>query len=269
MHNQLVMIRGGGDLGSGVATRLFYSGLKIIILEIENPTAIRLPVSFANAVYEGCMILEGIKAELATSQKEAENLINRDKIAVLIDPEGKMIKKFKPRILIDAMLAKKNLGTYKEQAPLVIGLGPGFTAGKDVDAVVETKRGHYLGKIIYQGKAAPDTGIPGDISGESINRLIKSPTNGQIRPFYKIGDLVSIGDIIAEVEGVPVKAKISGVLRGMINSCIWVTEGVKIGDIDPRGVKDYCFTISDKARCIGGSVLEIICKYLNDETMRQ
>ena len=263
-----MVIRGGGDLASGVAARLFHSGWKIIILEIENPTAIRLPVSFANAVHEGYMMLEGIEAELATSQKEAEYLICRDKIAVLIDPKGEMIKKFKPRILIDGILAKKNLGTHKEQAALVIGLGPGFTAGKDVDAVIETKRGHYLGKIIYQGKAEPDTGIPGDINGESINRLIKSPTNGKIIPFCKIGDLVSSGDILAEVEGIPVKTKISGVLRGMINSRVRVTEEMKIGDIDPRGIRDYCFSISDKARCIGGSVLEIICKYLNDETMR-
>jgi len=263
MKSLLVIIRGGGDLASGVAARLFRAGFRIIILEIKHPTAIRLPVSFAKAVYERKMVLEGIEAVLVSSQKEAENLLHRNKIAVLIDPRGKTIEKLKPSVLIDAILAKKNLGTCKEQAPLVIGLGPGFIAGKDVDFVVETKRGHDLGRIIYQGKAEKDTGIPGKIQGESIKRLLKSPVDGKIKTFHKIGDLIESGEIIAKIAGVPLKAEISGVLRGMIDSRIRVTEGMKIGDIDPRGVKKYCFTISDKARSIGGSVLEIICQYVN------
>jgi len=266
MNNPLVIIRGGGDLASGVAARLFHAGFKIIILEIEYPTSIRLPVSFAKTVYEGSMVIEGIEAIMVSSQKEAENSIHQNKIAVLIDPEGKMIKKFKPTVLIDAILAKKNLGTHIEEAPLVIGLGPGFIAGDDVDAVVETKRGHYLGRVIYQGMAEPDTGIPGEIQGRSIKRLLKAPAEGEIRPFRKIGDLVEAGESIAEIAGVQLRAEISGVLRGMIDSRIRLTKGMKIGDIDPRGIKDYCFTISDKARSIGGSVLEIICGYLNKKT---
>jgi len=269
MKNILVVIRGGGDLASGVAARLFHAGFKIIILELEFPTAIRLPVSFARAVYEGKMVLEDIEAVLTSSHKEAISLINQNRIAVLIDPEGKMIEKFKPTVLIDAMLAKRNLGTYRGQAPLVIGLGPGFAAGKDVDMVVETKRGHYLGRIIYQGKAEPDTGIPGEIKGESIKRLLKSPAEGKIIPTHHIGDFVKSGEIIAEVAGVYLKAGISGVLRGLIYSHSKVTRGMKVGDIDPRGIKDYCFTISDKARSIGGGVLEVICKYLNRRSKKR
>jgi xanthine dehydrogenase accessory factor len=257
------VIRGGGDLATGVAVRLFRAGFKIIILEIERPTVIRLAVSFARTVYESKAVIEGIEGFLVSSCKEAQNIINQRKIAVLIDSEGNYIDKLNPTILIDAILAKRNLGTGKEQAPLVIGLGPGFTAGKEVDAVVETKRGHYLGRAIYQGKAELDTGIPGEIKGESIRRLLKSPADGEIMPLHKIGDLVKLDEVVAEVAGVPLKAEISGVLRGLIYIRTQVTRGMKVGDIDPRGIKDHCFTVSDKARSIGGGVLEIICTYLN------
>lgn len=157
------MIRGGGDLATGVATRLFRAGFKIIILEIERPTVIRLPVSFARTVYESKAVVEGIEGVLVSSCEEAQNIINQRKIAVLLDQEGKYINKLNPTILLDAILAKCNLGTRKDQAPLVIGLGPGFTAGEDVDVVVETIRGHNLGRLYYQGQAAPDTGKPGEI----------------------------------------------------------------------------------------------------------
>ena len=263
MNNILAVIRGGGDLATGVAVRLFRAGFKIIILEIERPTVIRLAVSFARTVYESKAVIEGIEGFLVSSCKEAQNIINQRKIAVLIDSEGNYIDKLNPTILIDAILAKRNLGTGKEQAPLVIGLGPGFTAGKEVDAVVETKRGHYLGRVIYQGKAESDTGIPGEIKGESIRRLLKSPADGEIMPLHKIGDLVKLDEVVAEVAGVPLKAEISGVLRGLIYTRTQVTRGMKVGDIDPRGIKDHCFTVSDKARSIGGGVLEIICTYLN------
>jgi xanthine dehydrogenase accessory factor len=263
LNNILAVIRGGGDLATGVAVRLFRAGFKIIILEIERPTVIRLAVSFARTVYESKAVIEGIEGFLVSSCKEAQNIINQRKIAVLIDSEGNYIDKLNPTILIDAILAKRNLGTGKEQAPLVIGLGPGFTAGKEVDAVVETKRGHYLGRVIYQGKAELDTGIPGEIKGESIRRLLKSPADGEIMPLHKIGDLVKLDEVVAEVAGVPLKAEISGVLRGLIYIRTQVTRGMKVGDIDPRGIKDHCFTVSDKARSIGGGVLEIICTYLN------
>ena len=258
-----MVIRGGGDLATGVAVRLFRAGFPVMILEVDHPTVIRLPVSFARAVYEGKAIVEGIEAVLISSWEKAEDTIKKGKITVLIDPEGSCIKKLSPIILVDAILAKRNLGTRIDQAPLVIGLGPGFTAGEDVDVVVETKRGHNLGRLYYQGQAAPDTGIPGEVGGESKRRLLRAPAEGKIIPLHRIGNLVKSGEVIAEVEGVPLKTEISGVLRGLIYPQSWVTKGMKVGDIDPRGIRDYCFTISDKARSLGGAVLEAICTYLN------
>ncbi len=263
MNNILVIIRGGGDLATGVAVRLFRAGFSVIILEIDHPTVIRLPVSFARAVYEGEAIIEGIEAVLISSWEEAEKITKLNKVPVLVDLKGSCIKKLSPAVLVDAILAKRNLGTRKDQAPLVIGLGPGFTAGEDVDVVIETKREHNLGRVIYHGQAAPDTGVPGEVRGESKRRLLRAPVEGKIIPLYKIGDLVRTGEVIAEVEGVPLKAKISGVLRGLIYPKSWVTKGMKVGDIDPRGIREYCFTVSDKARSLGGAVLEAICAYLN------
>ncbi len=263
MNNILVIIRGGGDLATGVAVRLFRAGFPVMILEIERPTVIRLPVSFARAIYEGKVIVEDVEAVLIPSWEKAEEIIKKGKIPVLIDPKGNCIEKLSPTVLVDAILAKRNLGTRKDQAPLVIGLGPGFTAGEDVDVVIETKRGHNLGRVYYQGQAVPDTGVPGEIGGESKRRLLRAPAEGKIVPLHQIGDLVKAGEIIAEVEGVPLKAEISGVLRGLIYSQSWVVRGMKVGDIDPRGVREYCFTVSDKARSIGGAVLEAICAYMN------
>ena len=263
MDNILIVIRGGGDLASGVAVRLFRAGFSVMILEVDHPTVIRLPVSFARAVYEGKAIVEEIEAVLIPSWEKAKDTIKQGKIPVLIDPKGSCIKKLSPIVLVDAILAKRNLGTKIDQAPLVIGLGPGFTAGEDVEVVIETERGHKLGRVLYQGQAAPDTGIPGEVGGESKRRLLRAPAEGKIIPLRKIEDLVKEGEVIAEVEGIPLKAEISGVLRGLIYPQSWVTKGMKIGDIDPRGIKEYCFTVSDKARSIGGAVLEAICAYLN------
>jgi len=263
MNNILVIIRGGGDLATGVAVRLFRAGFSVMILEVDHPTVIRLPVSFARAIYEGEAIVEGIEAVLIPSWEKAKDTIKQGKIPVLVDPEGYCIERLFPAVLVDAILAKRNLGTKINQAPLVIGLGPGFTAGKDVDAAVETKRGHNLGRVYYHGQTAPDTGVPGEVGGESKRRLLRAPIDGKIIPLHKIGDLVKAEEVIAEVEGVPLKAEISGVLRGLIYPKSWVTKGMKVGDIDPRGTREYCFTVSDKARSIGGAVLEAICAYLN------
>jgi len=263
MNNILVIIRGGGDLATGVAVRLFRAGFPVMILEIERPTVIRLPVSFARAIYEGKVMVEEVEAVLIPSWEKAEDIIEKGKIPVLIDPEGSCIEKISPTVIVDAILTKRNLGTRKDQAPLVIGLGPGFTAGEDVDVVIETKRGHNLGRVYYHGQAAPDTGVPGEVGGESKRRLLRAPTEGKIVPLHQIGDLVKAGEIIAEVEGIPLKAEISGVLRGLIYPQSWVTRGMKAGDIDPRGIREFCFTISDKARSLGGAVLEAICAYLN------
>ena len=262
MNNILVIIRGGGDLATGVAVRLFQAGFSVMILEVEQPTVIRLPVSFARAVYEGKAVVEEIEAVLVSSWEKAEDIIKKGKIPVLIDPKGNCIEKLSPTVMVDAILAKRNLGTRIDQAPLVIALGPGFTAGKDVDVVIETIRGHNLGRVYYQGQAVPDTGVPGEVGGESKRRLLRAPAEGKIVPLHQIGDLVKAGEIIAEVEGVPLKAEISGVLRGLIYPQSWVVRGMKVGDIDPRGIREYCFTVSDKARSLGGAVLEVICAYL-------
>lgn len=263
INNLLVVMRGGGDLATGVAERLFRAGFAIVILEIEKPTAIRLPVSFARAVYEGRAIVEGVEAILVPSWEKVKVIIEQKKIPVLIDPQAVCIEKLSPQVLIDAILAKRNLGTRINQAPLVIGLGPGFVAGEDVDVVIETMRGHNLGRVYYRGQAIPNTGIPGEVGGESLRRLLQAPVEGRIIPIRKIGDLVKEGEEVAKVGETPVIAQISGVLRGLIYPQSWVKKGMKVGDIDPRGVKDYCFTISDKARSIGGGVLEAICAYLN------
>ena len=263
MNNVLVIIRGGGDLATGVAVRLFRAGFSVVILEVDHPTVIRLPVSFARAVYEGKAIVEDIEAVLIPSWEKAKDTIKQRKIPVLVDPEGSCIKRLSPNVLVDAILAKRNLGTRINQAPLVIGLGPGFTAGEDVDVVIETMRGHNLGRVYYQGQAAPDTGVPGEVGGEAKRRLLRTPAEGKIIPLHKIGDLVKAGEVIAGVERIPLKAEISGVLRGLIYLKSRVTKGMKVGDIDPRGVREYCFTVSDKARSIGGAVLEAICAYMN------
>ncbi len=263
MKNILVIIRGGGDLATGVAVRLFRAGFSVVVLEIDRPTVIRLPVSFAQAVYEGGAIIEEIEAVLISSREEAKKISKLNKIPVLVDPKGSCIKKLSPTVLVDAILAKRNLGTKINQAPLVIGLGPGFTAGEDVDVIIETKRGHNLGRVYYQGQAAPDTGVAGEVGGESKRRLLRAPVEGKIIPLHKIGDLLRAGEVIAEVEGVSLKAEISGVLRGLIYPKSWVTKGMKVGDIDPRGIRKYCFTVSDKARSLGGAVLEAIYAYLN------
>ena len=263
LNNVSVVICGGGDLATGVAVRLFRAGFSVMILEVDRPTVIRLPVSFARAVYEGKAIVEEVEAVLIPSWEKAKDTNKQGKIPVLVDPEGYCIGKLSPDVLVDAILAKRNLGTRINQAPLVIGLGPGFTAGKDADVVIETMRGHNLGRVYYHGQAAPDTGVPGEVGGESIRRLLRAPAEGKIVPLYKIGDLVKKGEVIAEVEGVPLKAEISGVLRGLIYPKSRVTKGMKVGDIDPRGIIEYCFTVSDKARSIGGAVLEAVCANLN------
>jgi xanthine dehydrogenase accessory factor len=263
LNNILIVIRGGGDLATGVAVRLFRAGFSVMILEVDHPTVIRLPVSFARAIYEGKVIVEGIETVLISSWEEVEKIIKSNKVPVLVDPKGSCIKKLSPTVLIDAILAKRNLGTTIGQAPLVIGLGPGFNAGEDVDVVIETKRGHNLGRVIYHGQATPDTGVPGEVGGESKRRLLRAPAEGKIVPLCKIGDLVKAGEVIAKVEGVPLKAEISGVLRGLIYPESWVTKGMKVGDIDPRGIREYCFTVSDKARSLGGAVLEAICADMN------
>lgn len=258
MNRGLVVVRGGGDIASGTIHRLTKCGFRVVVLEIDKPTVIRRTVSFANALFDKEITIEGIKAIRTDDINHVNDYLNKSIIPILVDETGKSIDTLKPDIVIDAILAKKNLGTNMEMAPIVIGLGPGFTAGKDVHAVIETNRGHDLGKVIYSGKPQKNTGIPGNIEGYTHERVIRSSNEGIVSTKAGIGDIVNKGDCIGYVDESPILAPLDGVIRGLIKSGLYVTENFKIGDVDPRGKVDHCFTISDKARAVAGGVLEAI-----------
>ena len=257
---QKVVIKGAGDLGSGVALRLWQAGFNLVMLELPIPLVVRRTVSFASAVFDTEMEVEGVKARLCSiyDVDNVEHTLAQREIPVIVDPSAKWLKIWKPDILVDAILAKKNTGTTLQQASIVMGLGPGFTAELDVHAVVETERGHNLGKVYYTGCALPNSGNPGDINGYTLERLLRSPADGIFRPVKKIGHLVSKGETIALVGDHNVKAEIDGLLRGLLFYGASVSKGQKVGDIDPRGSEVDCHMISDKARSIGGGVLEAI-----------
>lgn len=257
MFEEIVIIRGGGDIASGVIQKLHRSGFKVLVLEVEKPTSIRRKVSFSEAIYDKYITIENITAVHINNMEEILNTWERDEIPVAIDPSGKYIDILKPYIVIDAILAKKNLGTKKDMAAITIALGPGFEANRDVNIVVETNRGHDLGRLIFSGKAIENTGVPGEIGGYSKERVLYSPYSGTINNVKEIGDVVKARDVIAYVENMEIKATIDGVLRGLIRDNSKVHKGLKIADIDPRLTeKKNCYTISDKARNIGGAVLE-------------
>jgi xanthine dehydrogenase accessory factor len=260
----VVLIRGAGEMASGVAHRLHQSHFKICMLEIPHPIAVRREVSFCEAIYGGEKEVEGVRAKFISTPKEIQSAWKEGKIPLLVDSDGKKTKGLlKPDVLVDAILAKKNLGTHIKDSPLVIGLGPGFTAGKDVHIVVETNRGQNLGKMILNGTAEPDTGIPGEIGGFTVERVLRTMKKGIFRPQKSIGDRVSKGSVVGVVDDFPVIAKISGVVRGLLRERVEVRKGMKVGDIDPRGRRELCFTISEKARAIGGGVLEAILYWYN------
>ena len=264
LHELVVLIRGAGEMASGVAHRLHQSHFKICMIEISHPLAVRREVTFSEAIYEGEKEVEGIRAKLISKLEEVELTWEQGAIPILIDPDAKIARNFlKPDVLVDAIMAKKNLGTQVNDAPLVIGLGPGFTAEKDVHIVIETNRGNNLGKMILKGSAEPDTGIPGEIGGYTIERLLRTMKKGVFHPQRSIGERVNKGAVVAVVEDFPVIAKISGVVRGLLRDGVEVKKGMKVGDIDPRGKREVCFTISDKARAIGGGVLEAILYRFN------
>ena len=259
----LIIVRGGGDLATGTIYKLKKSGFLVLILEVAAPSAIRRNVAFCEAVYQGEQTVEDMTCYLAASLEQAIQYLSEKKLTVLVDPEGESIPKLKPLAVVDAILAKKNLGTNRNMAQITIALGPGFVAGEDVDAVIETKRGHNLGRVLWTGCAAPNTGSPGVIGGYGKERVIHCPAKGVLRNVKHITDTVSKGEIIAvvetEKETVPVEATLDGILRGLIRDGYPVEVGFKMADIDPRADEyNNCFTISDKARCIAGGVLEAI-----------
>lgn len=257
--DDIVIVRGGGDIASGAIQKLYRSGFKVLVLETETPSAIRRKVAFCEAVYEKEIEIEGIKARLVTDDEEIQECWDSDVLPVMIDSRGKVIERLKPLAVVDGILAKQNFGTKRSMAPITIALGPGFSAPEDVDIIIETMRGHNLGRIIEEGRASENTGVPGIIAGFGIERVIYSDYSGVIINIEKIGNVVEKGDVIAVVGDNEIYASISGVLRGIIRDGYKVKKGLKIADIDPRiSEKDNCFTISDKARNIGGAVLESI-----------
>lgn len=259
----LVIVRGGGDIATGSIYKLVQCGFPVLVLETANPSAIRRNVAFSEAVYQGAQTVEGLTCRLAVDVVQAAAMVEKEGLAMLVDPAGESIAQLKPLAVVDAILAKKNLGTGRDMAPVTVALGPGFEAGVDVDAVVETMRGHNLGRVIYQGRAIPNTGVPGMVGGYAAQRVIHSPAEGILRNVRKATDTVKKGETIAVIESgggsVPVEATLDGLLRGLIRDGYSVTKGFKIADIDPR-LDEYenCFTISDKARCVAGGVLEAI-----------
>ena len=274
----LIICRGGGDLATGIVHRLFRAGFPVLVLETDSPAAIRRQVSFSEAVYDRMATVEGVTAERIASADRAsvDHVLEAGRVPLLVDPEGNSIAQLKPDIVVDAIIAKKNLGTAKEMAPLVIGVGPGFTAGEDVDLVVESMRGHNLARIFTTGSALPNTGIPGNLGGFTKERVLHAEAAGYMKNIRQIGDIVEKGEEIARIyekmteEGtfsgsyVSVEASISGIIRGLIREGYHFQKGFKIADIDPRESElANCFTISDKARSIGGSVLEAVCGYVN------
>jgi xanthine dehydrogenase accessory factor len=253
-----VLVRGGGDLASGVVFRLHRAGMQVMVIELAQPTVIRRAVAFAAAVFQGVVEIEGVVGRRVDSIEQAVRVLQQGEIPVMVDPQGQSISRWHPDVVVDAILAKRNVGTSIGDAPTVVALGPGFEAGVDAHAVVETQRGHYLGRVLLEGSAAPDTGVPGAVMGYTVERVLRAPRSGSLLAAMQIGHQVRAGDAVARVAGEPVVARIDGVLRGLLADGLSVTEGMKVGDVDPRGIRDHCFTISDKALAIGGGVLEAI-----------
>ncbi|HEY3365410.1 MAG TPA: selenium-dependent molybdenum cofactor biosynthesis protein YqeB [Symbiobacteriaceae bacterium] len=255
-----VLVKGAGEMATGVAWRLFRSGFPVVLTEVARPLAVRRSVSFCEAVPLGAMTVEGVTARLVANPAEVPAVLAAGEIPLLVDPAAECRQALQPWAVVDAVLAKRNLGTALGDAPVVVALGPGFTAGVDCRAVVETQRGHRLGRVYYAGGAIPDTGIPDERGGFGVERVVRAPVAGVFRAIREIGDLVKAGDLLGHVEsaGAPVMAAIPGLLRGLIRDGTPVTPGLKIGDVDPVKELERCYTISDKALSVAGGVLEAL-----------
>lgn len=254
----LVVIRGAGDIATGIALRLWRAKFQVVMTDLEHPTAIRRTVCFSQAIPNGETAVEGVTAVRAQSPAHALELLKTGVIPVLADPDGACIPVLRPDAVVDAILAKRNLGTKLTDAPVVIGVGPGFTAPVDCHAAVETMRGHYLGRAIYHGSPAPNTGVPGLVGGFAGERVLRAPADGTFHPLLDIGSQVHQGDVAATVDGQPMVCTLDGILRGILPEGIAVHRGMKAGDIDPRCRLEHCFCTSDKALAVGGGVLEAL-----------
>ncbi len=264
MRGLIIVIKGAGEMASGIAHRLYSAGLtRILMTEVEEPLAVRRTVCFCEAVSDGAAQVEGINGRLLRDLDDLQDLWRQKAIAILVDPEARCIQTVRPHIVIDARMTKKESLTRRCEAPLVIGVGPGFTAPDNVHVVIESNRGHNLGKVIYKGSAEPFTGVPGDIGGYSTERVLKSPHEGRVRHIKHIGDSVKKGEVVLYVDQTPIIARLNGMVRGLIRET-FVKNREKVGDIDPRCKIEHCYTISDKARAIGGGVLEAIMADFNN-----
>jgi xanthine dehydrogenase accessory factor len=268
IRETLVAIKGAGDLASGVIHRLVRAGFPVMATELAQPTVVRRTVAFAEAVAQQTMSVEGVTARLATTPEEVKTVISWGEVPVFVDEDVTILKQIRPIVLVEATLSKYNSGITRDDAAIVIALGPGYEAGKDVHAVIETNRGHNLGRVYLEGRAEPNTGVPGPIGGYSVERLLRSPVAGKLYSVRQIGDLVRAGETVALVKSeenssTPVTAAITGILRGLVRDNLYVKQGMKVGDIDPRAAREHCFTISDKSRAIAGGVLEAILYFLN------
>ena len=270
-RDSLIAVKGAGDLATGVIHRLSRAGFTVLATELPNPTVVRRTVAFAEVVTLGEMTVEDITARLATSLQDIQATLASGLVPITVDPAGTLLKQMHPAALVEATLSKYNSGVTMDDAPIVIALGPGYEAGKDVHAVIETNRGHNLGRVYLHGCAEPDTGRPGAIGGYTIERLIRAPCAGLLYGVHQIGDLVQAGETVAIIranetgvtEAVPVMAATSGILRGLVRDGLRVSNGMKVGDIDPRAAREHCFTISDKSRAVAGGVLEALLHLLN------
>lgn len=258
----LALIKGAGDLASGAALRLLRAGFSVVMTEIARPTTVRRTVAFSEAVYDGRATVEGVEGIRADTPDQALRATASGRIPVIVDPSADSVPALRPLLLVDAVLAKRNLGTTVTDAPAVVALGPGFVAGRDAHAVVETMRGHTLGRVITQGAALPNTGVPGEVGGHAAERVLRAPAAGVFRGVLRIGDQVRAGDVAGHVDDRPVPSRLDGVLRGLLHDGLEVTEGFKLGDVDPRAERAHCFTVSDKALAIAGGVLEAACALL-------
>lgn len=266
-RDHLVVVRGGGDIATGCIFRLRRAGFPVLVLELERPLAIRRTVAVSSAVLEGRALIEDLDAIRVDDVEEALEVARSGTVPVMVSPQLVQLP-WEPSVVVDARLAKRNIDTTLNDAPLVVGLGPGFTAGVDCHAVVETMRGHFLGRVIWEGAPTPNTGEPGRIGGKTSERVIRAPTFGILGWKVAIGDLVAAGDVLGDINGVPVRTRIGGVVRGLLPPGYEVEWNWKIGDIDPRADTNACFEISDKSLSVGGGAVEAVLTWLDGRNDR-
>lgn len=259
-----ILIKSAGEMASGIAWRLYMANIRrLCLIDLADPLCVRRTVSFCPALETGATIVEGVEAVAARSADDMRTAWARGRIPVMLTTDWSAVTGMAPDVVVDAIIAKRNTGTSPSEAPLVVGLGPGFTAGEDCHVVVETNRGHHLGRLITQGGAAPNTGLPGEIAGHTAARVLRAPAAGLFRSNHRIGDRVRRDEVVGSVDGAPVICRLDGILRGLIRSDTKVGDGLKLGDVDPRADAGHCHTVSDKARALGGAVLEAVMRQHN------